>query len=111
MRLARLHPGKYLRFPARLRQLLPAFFAKLHYLTCVHSEIREMIVGFTESDRLFSLAKTESLFTFSSLAQSVGYFFVNFSPMADGENPDQSGFAIQFVNNAKLPDFDSPQAG
>jgi len=40
------------------------------------------------------------LFTFSSLEQPVGYFFVNFPPVADGENPDHSGLAIQFVDDA-----------
>jgi hypothetical protein len=37
-------------------------------------------------------AKTENLLTFSS--QPVGYFFVNLSPVANGENPNHSGFVI-----------------
>jgi len=53
----------------------------------------------------------ESLLTCFSSAQPVGHFFVNFPPVADDKNPDHSGFAIQFVNNAKPPDFDSPHAG
>ena len=31
--------------------------------------------------------------------------------MADGEDSDQAGFAILFVNDAKTPDFDAPQPG
>ena len=53
----------------------------------------------------------ESLFAFSFPAQSLGYFFVNFPPMVNGENSDHSGFAIRFVDNAKPPDFHSPQPG
>jgi hypothetical protein len=36
-------------------------------------------------------------FTFSCLAQSVGQFFVNFSSVANGEEPDDARFAIQLV--------------
>jgi len=55
-----------------------------------------------------SLGVDGKLFTFSSLEQPVSHLFVNFPPVADGENPDHSGFAIQFVGDAKPPDFDSP---
>lgn len=51
---------------------------------------------------------TGSLFTYSFLAQPVGYFFINFAPVTDGEDPDHSIFAIGFANNAKPPDFDFP---
>jgi hypothetical protein len=47
---------------------------------------------------------------FSDLEQSVGHLFINFSPVPDGEDPDNSRFAIQFVNDAKASDFDSPQS-
>ena len=37
------------------------------------------------------------LFLPGDLAQSVGQFFVNFSPVKDREDPDDPCFAIQFV--------------
>jgi hypothetical protein len=53
----------------------------------------------------------KGLFAFSFLAQSLGCFLVNFPPVADGKYPDHSRFAIRFIDNAKAPDLDSPQAG
>ena len=43
------------------------------------------------------------------LAPPIGQFFVNFSPVADGANPDDTRFAIQLVNDAKSSDFEFPQ--
>jgi hypothetical protein len=60
---------------------------------------------------IHSLGKTLSLLTFSSLTQLVGYLFVDFPPVTDGENPDSSGFGIGLVNNPKPFDFDPPQSG
>jgi hypothetical protein len=60
---------------------------------------------------LFVWRKRQSLLTLSSPAQPVGYFFVNFPSVADGENPDLSSFAIHLINDTKASDFDSPQSG
>jgi hypothetical protein len=46
----------------------------------------------------------------SGLAQSVGQFLVNFSPVADGEDPDDPRFPVQSVNDAKSLDFECPQS-
>jgi len=43
------------------------------------------------------------------LAQLAGQFFVNFSPVTDREDPDDTRFAIQLVNDAKSSDFEFPQ--
>ena len=42
-----------------------------------------------------------SLFSPGDLAQLVGQFFVNFSSVADREDPDAPGLAIDFINKAK----------
>ena len=46
------------------------------------------------------------LFTRGDSAQPIGQFFVNFSPVADGEDPDDPRFAIQLVKDAESPDFE-----
>jgi hypothetical protein len=43
------------------------------------------------------------------LAQPVGQFLVNFSPVADGENPDAPRFTIKLVNNAESPNLVFPR--
>ena len=43
------------------------------------------------------------------LAQPVGQFLVNFSPVTDGENPDDTCFAIQLINDTESSDFEFPQ--
>jgi hypothetical protein len=55
-------------------------------------------------------AGNKTLLTFPRLLKSVGCFFVNFPAMADGENPDHSGFAIHLISNAKPPDSDAQQS-
>jgi hypothetical protein len=57
-----------------------------------------------------SLPQTHILFILSDLTQFVRQSFVNFSPVADGENPENPRFTIQFVNDAKSSDFEAPQS-
>ena len=61
------------------------------------------LISWTSSrSDLFPIGENRSLLTFSCLAQSVGYFLVNFPPVTDGENPDHSRSAIQFVNDTRV---------
>jgi len=50
------------------------------------------------------------LFFRGGSSQPVGQFFVNFSPVADGEDPDHPRFAIRFVNDAESSDFEPPHS-
>ena len=50
------------------------------------------------------------LFTTSDLAQSVRQLFMNFPPVADGEDPENPCFTMQFVDDAKSSDFEDPQS-
>jgi hypothetical protein len=36
--------------------------------------------------------------------------FINFSPVADGEDPENPRFTIPFVNDAKSSDFEAPES-
>src|SRR5262245_55703269 len=42
-------------------------------------------------------------------ADPLSQLFVNLLPMADSKDPDNPRAAIQFIDNAKSPDFESPQ--
>jgi hypothetical protein len=45
----------------------------------------------------------------SDLAQSFRHLLINLPPMADGEDPENPRFTMQFVNDAKSSDFEAPQ--
>ena len=49
-------------------------------------------------------------FTPSGFAQSVSQFFVNLPSVAEGEYPNEPGFAIDFIDEAKPSHFVFPQA-
>jgi hypothetical protein len=51
------------------------------------------------------------LFTPSGFAQFVSQFFVNLSPVADRKDPDEPGFAIDFIDETKPSELVFPQAG
>jgi len=52
-----------------------------------------------------------TLFALSSFAQSVSQFFVNLPSVAEGEYPDEPGFAIDFIDEAKPSHLVFPKAG
>ena len=47
----------------------------------------------------------------SSFPQSVSQFFVNLSPVAEREYPNEPNFAIDFIDEAKPSHLVFPQAG
>jgi hypothetical protein len=46
-----------------------------------------------------------------SFTQSVSQFFVNLSPVAERKDPNEPGFAIDFIDEAKPSHLVFPQAG
>jgi hypothetical protein len=50
-------------------------------------------------------------FTPSSFAQWVNQFFVNLPSVAEGEYPDEPGFAIDFIESGEPSHLIFPQAG
>ncbi len=45
----------------------------------------------------------------SDLAQSFRQLLINLPPVADGEDPENPRFTVQFVNDAKSSDLEAPE--
>jgi hypothetical protein len=43
------------------------------------------------------------------MAQSISQFFVNRSPVTDGEDPDNPIFTVKFIDDAKPSDLVFPE--